>query len=213
MILALDSASTDVSVALAMPDGQPLAVEGWSSSHRQGHELLPRVLAMLDAHDVAPGGLSAVAVGTGPGSFTGLRVGMSIAKGLALALGCPIVGVPSLPAWLEADAECRAALARAGARDAYLLARESAVIEIVDRDELPSAIRDAVVAAPVELAAGFGLSRARPPHAAALAIARAAVVRLGAEPEGDDLARLEPVYLRAPRGIGQVEQVETIRWL
>jgi len=213
VILALDSASTDVSVALTTGEGEPMAVEGWTSSHRQGHELLPRLLAMLDAQGLPLRSLSAVAVGTGPGSFTGLRVGMSVAKGLALALGRPIVGVPSLPAWLDADVECTAALARAGARDAYLLTRGADAIEIVDRDGLPASIGDAPVAAPVELAAAFGLDQARPPHHAALAIGRTAALRLAEAPAGDDLAHLEPVYLRAPRGLGQVEQVETITWL
>jgi tRNA threonylcarbamoyladenosine biosynthesis protein TsaB len=213
VILAIDSASTDVSVALATPEAQPLAVVGWTSGRGQGHELLPRLLALLDAQGVALRDISAVAVGTGPGSFTGLRVGMSVAKGLAMALALPIVGVPSLPAWLEADPECDAALTRAGARDAYLLLRGADTIAIVDRDDLSPTVRSATVAAAVELAAAFDLERARPPHGAATATARAAAARLAEAPGGDDLARLEPVYVRAPRGLGQVEQVETIRWL
>ena len=46
-----------------------------------------------------------MAVGVGPGSFTGLRVGMGLAKGIALARHVPIVGVPSLVAWLVAEPE------------------------------------------------------------------------------------------------------------
>jgi len=213
VILAIESASTDISVAVVAPDGAPIAVDGWTSGHRQGRELLPRLLALLADRGLALAGLSAIAVGTGPGSFTGLRVGMSVAKGLALALDCPIVGVASLPAWLEADPEARAALARAGARDAYLHLRGAEAIEIVDRDVLPLAVRDAIVAAPAELSAAFALEHARPPYRAAAAVGRAASARLADDPAGDELARLEPVYLRAPRGIGQVEHVEAIRWL
>jgi tRNA threonylcarbamoyl adenosine modification protein YeaZ len=140
-------------------------------------------------------------VGIGPGSFTGLRVGMSLAKGLALALARPIVGIPSLEAWLRAEPGARAALARAGARDAYVLLRGEQTPRIVDRDELPSDTRQATVVAPLELAEAFGLREARSPRHAAMAVAQLAAARLSITPAGDDLDRLEPAYLRAPRGL------------
>ena len=149
-----------------------------------------------------------MAVGTGPGSFTGLRVAMAIAKGLALGLGRPIVGVPSLPAWLAAEPDAVAALARAGARDAYLLARGETEPRIVDRDELGDA---GVVVAPAELADAFALSDVRSPRGAP-AIARSAAERLAQDSAGDDLSLLEPLYLRAPRGV-TTESPERVRWL
>jgi tRNA threonylcarbamoyl adenosine modification protein YeaZ len=152
---------------------------------------------------------TALAVGSGPGSFTGLRVAMAVAKGLAAGLSCPIVGVPSLHAWLEADPAAAAAVARAGARDAYVLARGTEGPRIVDRDELGSVGRPLVAAA--ELAAAFGLEGAHAPRAAG-AIARRAAERLAAEPGGDDLATLEPIYLRAPRGVSE-ESGERVAWL
>ena len=103
MIVAIESASADVSIALADPDGTLRRVDGWSAGQRQSHELLPRIAALLQADGSALTAVSALAVGIGPGSFTGLRVGMSVAKGLAVALDRPIVGVPSLPAWLESE--------------------------------------------------------------------------------------------------------------
>lgn len=200
MIIAIESASTDLSLALASPDGTPIATDGWSAGRRQGSELLPRLLALLAAHGRTVRDATALAVGTGPGSFTGLRVGMSVAKGLAMALGRPIVGVPSLEAWLAAEPGAAGALARAGAREAFLLERGAAAPLVVDREAIGRT--DATLVSPVELAEAFGLSGTRPPFAAAGAMAAIAAARLASDPRGDDLARLEPAYLRAPRGIG-----------
>lgn len=208
MIIALETASPDISVALAAPDGTLLAVDGWASDRRQGHETLPRLLGLLEESGHGLEEASAVAVGTGPGSFTGLRVGMSLAKGLAIALDLPLVGIPSLESWLAAEPSASGAAARAGAREAYLLIRGEAQPRIVERDALPAAAPDAVLVASDELAEAFGLRNVVSPRRAAAAIARAAAMRLQAEPSGDDLARLEPTYIRAPRGTGQVAHVE-----
>ncbi len=200
MIVAIESASTDLSLAIAGPDGTIVAHAGWTAGRRQGSELLPRLLALLDTAGRAITDVTSVAVGIGPGSFTGLRVGMSIGKGVALGLGVPIVAVPSLEAWLAAEPGAAGAVARAGARDAYLLERGASAPVLVERDQVSG--RDAVVIAPHELAVAFGLERSVPPLQAAMAIATIAAARLAADPAGDDLRTLEPAYLRAPRGIG-----------
>jgi len=201
MILAMESASTDLSVALATTSGEPIGDDAWTSAQRQSAELLPRALGLLERHGRVLRELAAVAVGVGPGSFTGLRVGMSLAKGLAFALAIPVVGVPSLEAWLAAVPDAGGAVARAGAREAYLLARGEAVPIIVDRDGLPSGATGVPLVAPGEVAASFRLPHTIPPIGAAAAIARMAAKRLARDPAGDDLGRLEPVYLRAPRGV------------
>jgi len=213
MILAIDGASSDLSIALTDPAGSLITDEGWTSAHRQSTELVPRIVGLLAAADRSVLALRAVAIGTGPGSFTGLRVAMSVAKGLALGLGIPIVGVPSLWAWLLADPEAAGAVARAGAREAYLLAREADEPVIVDRDALPdhSGGRRGALVAPTQLAADFDLIGTRPPRGAG-AIARRAAERLASDPAGDDLHRLEPIYLRLPRGVN-VERGERVRWL
>jgi tRNA threonylcarbamoyl adenosine modification protein YeaZ len=203
MIVAIESASTDLSVAVAAPDGTTIGVDGWSSDRRGGLELLPRLLALLELHRRSLDQATGVAVGSGPGSFTGLRVGMSLGKGLAFALRLPIVGLPSLAAWLEADPEADAALARAGSREAFLLLRGESEPHLVDRDALPGRTARAVVAAPRELAEAFGLAAARSPLQAAAAVARLAAERL-ASGGGDDLRTLEPRYLRTPRGLTQL---------
>ena len=204
MIIAIETASTDVSLALARPDGTTIASTAWTGDRRQGHETLPRLLALLRDNHAALGDATALAVGIGPGSFTGLRVGMSLAKGMALSLARPIVGVPSLMAWLVAEPDADGALARAGARDAYLLLRGEDAAHVVDRDELPHAARGAALVAPQELAQAFGLGGARPPERAAASVAALAAERLRAKPGGDDLDLLEPAYLRAPRGLERV---------
>lgn len=201
MIIAVESASTDLSLALADPAGHVFALDGWTAGRRQGSELLPRLLALLAAHRRGIISATAVGVGTGPGSFTGLRVGMSVAKGIAAGLGIPIVGVPSLVAWLEAEPELPAAITRAGAREAYLLERGAEAPRLMERDEIDHL--DAPLVAPVELAAAFELTATRPPHRSAVAVAARTAARLAEDPAGDDLRRLEPAYLRAPRGIGQ----------
>ncbi|MDQ3690122.1 MAG: tRNA (adenosine(37)-N6)-threonylcarbamoyltransferase complex dimerization subunit type 1 TsaB [Chloroflexota bacterium] len=208
MIIAMDGASTDLSIALSESDGTLLADDGWSSAQRQSAELLPRVVALLARIDRPMRDVSAIAVGTGPGSFTGLRVAMALGKGLAVGLRVPMIGVPSLRSWLEADPDASCALARAGAREAYLLERDEAEPRIVDRDQVP---RAAAVVVAAELADAFNLTAARRPRGA-IAIARRAAERLDQDATGDDPRTLEPLYLRAPRGVA-AESVERVRWL
>lgn len=211
MILAIDGASTDLSVAIATTDGTAVADVSWTSAQRQSAELLPRILDLLGSADRRLPDLTAIAVGAGPGSFTGLRVAMALAKGLALALDRPIVGVPSLVAWLEGARDADAAVARAGAREAYLLARGADAPVVVDREELARRLAGHRIVAPAELVDGFGLADARSPSAGP-ALARLAVQRLGVGPAGDELSRLEPIYLRAPRGLAAAPEGE-VRWL
>jgi tRNA threonylcarbamoyladenosine biosynthesis protein TsaB len=201
MILAIESASTDPSLALAETDGSPLAHDAWSATGGQGRELLPRLIALLAGARRQLADVRAVAVGRGPGSFTGLRAGMSLAKGLAVGLSVPLVGVPSLVAWLAAEPETDAALARAGALEIYLLERGKKEPRIVDLREMADPARAARFIAPAEVATALGLSASIPPSRAALAVAVAGADRLGAAPQGDPLDSLEPIYLRPPRGL------------
>ncbi len=97
MLLAIDTATRQVSMALH--DGQAiLAEETWRSKDHHTVELTPALLAMLNRVGVTPTALIALAVAQGPGSYTGLRIGMSLAKGLALAADppLPIVAIPTL---------------------------------------------------------------------------------------------------------------------
>ena len=210
MIIAIETASTDLSVALAAGDGGLIAQDAWSSPRRQEHAVLPRLLALIEQSGRSLADVSAVAVGIGPGSFTGLRVSMSLAKGIALALRLPVVGIPSLEAWLEAEPSAAAAVARAGAQDAYVLTRGTTEPRIVAAADLRAMVGGSLLAAPSELALAFELSGTLPPHGAAAAVARLAAERLAQDPAGDDLERLEPWYVQAPRGVAASEVVS--RW-
>ncbi len=73
-----------------------LSEQRWTSVRRQTVELAPRVREALELAGVEPSDLVGIAVAIGPGSYTGLRVGLAFAKGLSLVTGAPIVGVPTL---------------------------------------------------------------------------------------------------------------------
>jgi tRNA threonylcarbamoyl adenosine modification protein YeaZ len=207
MIIALENASSDPSIALAARDGSPFAVEGWSSGERQGSDLLPRLLGLLAREGRELRDATAVAVGVGPGSFTGLRVALSLAKGLAMSLAIPVSGVPSLAAWLAAEPAAHVAVSRAGAREAFMLVRGEAEPRIVPGADLATLLGGRRAVAPSEVAGAFGLADTIPPHRAAAAVATAAAARLAVQPAGDEIERLEPNYLRPPRVTGPSAQV------
>jgi tRNA threonylcarbamoyladenosine biosynthesis protein TsaB len=97
MLLALDTATR--ATGLALFDGQTLVAElNWQSSNGQTTELLPRLVQLMGWHGLQPTDLTCLAVSLGPGSFTGLRVALSLAKGMALAHQLPLIGVPTLDA-------------------------------------------------------------------------------------------------------------------
>lgn len=97
--LTIDTASDMASVALSR-EGALEAELTWRCPRNHSRELLPAVEYLMQRLGVDKGELTAVFVCVGPGSYTGLRVGIATAKGLAFALGLPIVGVGRL----EADA-------------------------------------------------------------------------------------------------------------
>ena len=97
MLLAIDTATHMAGLALYDPSrGWILGEESWHSVNRHTVELMPRLDRLLGQQEIAAAALTGLAVSLGPGSFTGLRIGLSVAKGLALALKVPIVGIPTL---------------------------------------------------------------------------------------------------------------------
>lgn len=95
LILAIDTATSVASVALWSP-GRVHAEETWRSAANHTVELMPTVTRLLERQGFAPRDLTGLAVTRGPGSFTGMRIGMSLVKGLALSLGVPMAAVPTL---------------------------------------------------------------------------------------------------------------------
>ena len=97
MILALDTTTASGSVALA-EGRRALEVAPIDPSQPVATRVPGDLIAILQRHGVALGGIDLFAVATGPGSFTGLRIGIAAMQGLALAEGRPLVGVSSFDA-------------------------------------------------------------------------------------------------------------------
>lgn len=93
--LVLEASTYAGSVAL-LRDRALVAARDVAMRGREREALMPAVAALLDEQGLAPAALERIVCGAGPGSFTSLRVAGSIAKGLALAAGCPLVAVSSL---------------------------------------------------------------------------------------------------------------------
>ncbi len=101
MELTIDTSSGITGVALA-DKSELLASLIWQTTRNHTKELLPNLTRLLRQAKVELGSVDAIIVATGPGSFNGLRVGISTAKGLASALDIPLVGVNTL----ESEAYC-----------------------------------------------------------------------------------------------------------
>jgi tRNA threonylcarbamoyladenosine biosynthesis protein TsaB len=95
LLLALDT-STFIGTVAVVRDGELLSE--WSASVRatHGETLLPHVARAVELAGIELAAVDVFAVGLGPGSFTGVRIGVATAKGLALALKKPILGISSL---------------------------------------------------------------------------------------------------------------------
>lgn len=96
-VLGIDTATRRGSVALARP-GQVLATVVLVEHGAHARDLLPEIDRLLESCGVRPCDLHGIAVTLGPGSFTGVRVGLATAKGLAYSLGIGLVGVSTLEA-------------------------------------------------------------------------------------------------------------------
>lgn len=95
MLLAIDTATKYAGLALYNQDGL-YAEEAWYADRNHTIELMPRIVRMLQSATLPVAALAGVAVSLGPGSFTGLRIGLAAAKGMALPHQLPLVGVPTL---------------------------------------------------------------------------------------------------------------------
>jgi tRNA threonylcarbamoyladenosine biosynthesis protein TsaB len=99
--LAIETSGSACSVALLLPGagaGRPPAHEIMATSHGHATALAPMIARIARAAEIELTALKAIAVSCGPGSFTGIRVGLATARAMALAIACPIVGIGTFQA-------------------------------------------------------------------------------------------------------------------
>jgi len=118
-LLAIDTAGSLCSAAVAR-NGAVLAAERRVMRHGHGEALLPMIERVMADARLLPPQLDVVAVSLGPGGFTGIRVGLAAAHGIALAVGARLVGVSSFEA-----VAARATTVGTGRREALLVALDS----------------------------------------------------------------------------------------
>lgn len=205
MILAVDTATTCIVVALGSPEGLVDVVTTWTAGYRHGETLLPTIERVLGERNVPRTNLVGIVVGTGPGAFTGLRVGIATAKGLAHGLGLPIVGISTAEALLAGardDDAVPVLLLPAGPSD-RILVRPGGRPELLRGGSEPDL-------APGESLVAVDLDGRAPTDAVergerARDRLGSVLVRLGAERlrtgAADDLAELVPEYVTLPRGV------------
>jgi tRNA threonylcarbamoyl adenosine modification protein YeaZ len=200
-ILAIDSATTRVVVAVGTMTGQLVESTDWPAGYRHGETLLPAIDALLGRLAIARRVLAAIVVGTGPGAFTGLRVGIATAKGLAHALGVPLIGISTADALLAGAPDDAVLLLPAGPSDRLLVRRGSPAQLIVGAEDLSADPGSLLAIDLVDRAPSDATERGE----AARASLGGALVRLGAARlaagDVDDLAQLVPEYVTLPRGV------------
>lgn len=123
--LAIETAGSACSVAMRVSADQPPAHEVMATTHGHATALAPMIARMSQASGVDLRALKAIAVSCGPGGFTGIRVGLATARALALAVGCPVIGIGSFQA-----------LAATAARSGGRLAPRNLVVLDSRRNEL-----------------------------------------------------------------------------
>jgi tRNA threonylcarbamoyladenosine biosynthesis protein TsaB len=211
LLLAIDTATSAITVALHDGDGV-LAESTTLDARRHGEYLAPGITTVLTRAGRAAAEVTSVVVGTGPGPFTGLRIGLVTARTFAFARGVPVFGVCSLDAlahqaWLEdaADLGPSCVVATDARRKEVYWARYDLTAGGVRRRGEPlvakaETIADEVRGLPVigrgaVLYADSFDRRVGPLDVSAAALADLAARRMAA---GEALPEAEPMYLRRP---------------
>jgi len=222
MVLALDTATRHPTLALVDAEGEVIGERQWQSEHRHGEQLLEQLDELLAHAKAKPRDLDGLIVGIGPGSFTGLRIGLATAKTIAYSLGVPIVGVLTTHALALAahGGEARrrefAVTLPAGAADRYvhrLVVEDSSVREsgppqlVVPGRAFDEAVGEApLVAIDLDAADDISDEAVERGEATLGGLGRAlATLGMSALESGktDDVERLVPAYVALPRGIAK----------
>jgi tRNA threonylcarbamoyladenosine biosynthesis protein TsaB len=137
-LLAIDTVGPRLQLALLQGDAVETLVEDMPTG--QAERIFPAIAELLARGAAGYADLTRIAVTTGPGSFTGLRIGLSAARGLGLALGIPVIGVPTMLA-LSLNAGCDALAVMLDARrsEAYFQSFSGPGLATVEAQLLPLA--------------------------------------------------------------------------
>jgi tRNA threonylcarbamoyladenosine biosynthesis protein TsaB len=200
VLLAMDTATPAVTVALHDRE-RVVARHTVVDTRRHGELLAPAITAVLDETWVARQDLTAVAVGVGPGPFTGLRVGLVTARTLGMALDIPVYGVCTL------DVLAAQAVDEAAVRSGFLVATDARRKEVywTAYDETGARLDGPHVSRPADIAtdapvvgAGALLYPSDLPNAVGPEHPDAAVLAEVVTAERAELLDPEPLYLRRP---------------
>jgi len=132
-VLAFDTSAAHCAVALLLGDRIVAQVEDMGRG--QAERLMPLVQELLDSEGAALSAIGRIGVGIGPGNFTGIRISVSLARGLALGLGIPAIGVSTLEALRGFSAINTAAVA--GPRETAYVQTGQATPKILPHEDVP----------------------------------------------------------------------------
>ena len=205
VILAIDTATTRIVIATGSPSGVADGISTWPAGYRHGETLLPSIGRFLGEQNIRRSRLAGIVVGTGPGAFTGLRVGIATAKGMAHGLGIPLVGVSTGEALLAASGVARGVLLLPAGPSDRLVVRPGAHPFPLPAGEEPE-VRDGETLIALDLAGrapADALERGEMAHRGL----GHELIRLGAErlagagTTPNELETLVPDYVTLPRGV------------
>ena len=210
MELCIDTSTRYASVGIS-EEGRIVAELSWRSERNHSVELAPALRRVMEHAGVRMEDLTAVFAAQGPGGFSALRVGLSVAKSLAMARGLPLVGVNTL------DVEATpfhglggplSAVIGAGRSKVYLGTYDSSTshegdYRVVERERLEEALRECTIVCGEEagavrnhVGAGISVIETPPPTRTASSLAKLAYERLRAG-ETDDPDTLQPIYMHS----------------
>jgi tRNA threonylcarbamoyladenosine biosynthesis protein TsaB len=221
MLLAIDTATQVIS--LALHDGQNLLTEiTWQTANNHTIQLAPAIHNLLRQAEASLDQLTVLAVSIGPGSYSGLRVGVALAKGMAAARNLPLVGLSTLDILAAAQPHYQGGLVvmvqagrgritvgryqwrkgRWGPRGAPQIMEWEDLFNNIDGPAVLSGEVNTNGLAALEAAQGRGVPITLAPAAYRLRragfLAEEAWTRYKADPTGFEAAKLLPVYIKTP---------------